>query len=209
MEFAQLEQLLAKAKAYDQLQADYDALKVKCDEYEHTIAGIQSLLRIHQEDEPSPLPEPSPAVSKSRMSFALEEETPPPSPTKSTSSSGSIKRPPRTPHLSGRPFGTDQTHNPCINEDQSRIASENGIVFPKMIVKKGGKPQPNEFFPDKVWDYGIGKWMKKKSKHNPKYKCQLCAHHFDNGYCSFGNTCMFAHTQEELRPFTKYLYGSR
>jgi hypothetical protein len=212
MDISQFESLLAKAKAYDEL-------KVKFAEQAETLAQITNLLVQggHYPEAPMPVPEATPLTLSPTLSECNTpsfggvgggaEDSP------SVDSEGfqevrKREKLPKRTHISGNPRGTDLTHNPCITEDQAILASNQGIRFPKMIVKEGGKGRPDVVaHPDEVWHYGSGTWVAKHSPENPRWKCCLCVHHFENGYCRFPNDCMYAHSEEELLPFTKYIYG--
>jgi hypothetical protein len=211
MDISQFESVLAKAKAYD-------TLKVKYDKQSITLRQIASLSTLH--DEPFPV-DGSPDDIQAKPLAEQIAHRDAPSETSSHSSFDPTpsldgedwkevprKKIPKKKHISGNKHGTDFTHNPCITEDQAILAGNQGIRFPKMIVKEGGKERPDvEALQNEVWHYGKGVWVPKHSQENPRWKCCLCNHHFENGYCRFPNDCMYAHSEEELRPFVKYLYG--
>jgi hypothetical protein len=71
MEFAQFESVLAKAKAYDELQAKYDALKVKCDEQLTTIKSIVSLASFHDEPTEAPADQLAPEQSGAKWNECI------------------------------------------------------------------------------------------------------------------------------------------
>jgi hypothetical protein len=205
MEYTQLESLLAKAKAYDDLKAKYDAQG----ELLQQITNL--LIQGGQYPEaPMPVPEQPPLTLSPTKSETSSNSSFDPTPSLDGEDWKEVprKKLPKKKHISGNPRGTDFTHNPCITEDQAILAGNQGIRFPKMIVKEGGKERPDEVArPEEVWHYGKGTWVAKHSQENPRWKCCLCNHHFENGYCRFPNDCMYAHSEKELRPFTKYLYG--
>ena len=222
MDISQFESLLAKAKAHDELTAEYQALKVKFAEQADILQGITKLLIQGGQypEAPMPVPFEPEQPEESRFAFAqdTQEDSEPESPTPSFDPTPSLdgedwkevprKKLPKKKHISGNKHGTDFTHNPCITEDQAILAGEQGIRFPKMILRNGGKAHPNEKPPEGyIHHYGLGKYVERYSPDNPRWKCCLCVHHFE-GFCS-RKDCLYAHSQDELRPFVKYGYNGR
>jgi hypothetical protein len=137
MDYSQIAEMAQKAKAYDELKPKYDALV-------SNLALAKGLLYPDEPYDPADQlydPTLSPVSLDGDFVNSSEDDHPEPVPdqparkvfTGASSDSGSWndgpprqKLPKRKPHISGNPHGTDQTHNPCITEDQANLASENG-----------------------------------------------------------------------------------
>ena len=115
--------------------------------------------------------------------------------------------------------GTDRIHNPVINEQTAEnMVLYNYKIHKMVIIPHKGYQPPGKMKRGMVWNFEHGRIVPFLSEENPYFKTNMCIGILRGRGCngdhavtlkSGEDTCVYCHREEELRPFRKFLYGTR